>query len=240
MEFIYDLAKILGRIVTIFPLMLLVALFMGRRSVGELPVFDFLIILSLGSVVGADIAEPEINHAYTAFAIIAIGLLQRMVSEVAIRNEKLKKWTTFAPVVVIKDGNFILANLQKIKYSVNNVLELLRIDGVFNVQDVEVAIVEGNGRLSVYKKPGTAPLSAQDAGISKPKGSIAYPVIVEGRIYQAALAELGLSREWLQNQLHEQGISQVNEVFFASVDQSGFLQVFTKNGLDGITNDLFG
>nr|WP_092074466.1 DUF421 domain-containing protein [Dendrosporobacter quercicolus]NSL49656.1 DUF421 domain-containing protein [Dendrosporobacter quercicolus DSM 1736]SDM96440.1 Uncharacterized membrane protein YcaP, DUF421 family [Dendrosporobacter quercicolus] len=227
MEIINDLVKILGRIVTILPLMLLVALFMGRRAVGELPVFDFLLILSLGAVVGADIAEPDINHFYTAFAIVAIGLLQRLVSELTIRNHKFKKWTTFAPVVVIKDGRFVVTNLQKIKYSVDNVLELLRIDGVFSIEEVEVAIVEGNGRLSVYKKPAAAPAQAAS--------SLAYPVIIEGQIYTVVLAELNLNEGWLKQQLLDRGIGQISEVFFATVDQSGLLHVSTKDELKRIT-----
>lgn len=233
MEIINDLVKILGRIVTILPLMLLVALFMGRRAVGELPVFDFLLILSLGAVVGADIAEPDINHFYTAFAILAIGLLQRLVSELTIRNHKFKKWTTFAPVVVIKDGRFVVTNLQKIKYSVDNVLELLRIDGIFSVEEVEVAIVEGNGRLSVYKKTAAAP--AQAAGVLTPGGNIAYPVIIEGQIYTVVLAELNLNEGWLKQQLQDRGIGQISEVFFATVDQSGLLHVSTKDELKRIT-----
>lgn len=73
MDILSDSMKVLGRIVTILPLMLCMALFMGRRSIGELPVFDFLVILSLGAVVGADIADPEIEHIHTAVAIIAIA-----------------------------------------------------------------------------------------------------------------------------------------------------------------------
>ncbi len=73
-----------GRIITTFPLMLTVALFMEKRSIGELPMFDFLIIIALGAVVGADIADPKIEHLHTAVAIILIGLLQRGVSTLAI------------------------------------------------------------------------------------------------------------------------------------------------------------
>ncbi|MGV2685812.1 DUF421 domain-containing protein, partial [Clostridium perfringens] len=77
MELLKDLLLVLGRIYTIYPLLLGVTLFMGRRSIGELPVFDYIIILSLGSVIGADIADPKIEHIHTAFAIVVIGVLQK-------------------------------------------------------------------------------------------------------------------------------------------------------------------
>ncbi|MEG6584453.1 DUF421 domain-containing protein [Dendrosporobacter sp. 1207_IL3150] len=224
-DILKDLLKILGRIVTILPLMLMIALFMGRRSVGELPVFDFLIILSLGAVVGADIADPQINHIHTAFAIIAIGLLQRTYSELCMRNTKFRKMTTFDPVVVIKDGNFLVKNLRSINYSIDNVLELLREEGVFDISEVQLALVESNGRISVYKNPEKSPLTLKDIGISKYKGDIAYPVIVEGCIYRKVLSGLGLNENWLSSQLKEKGIDEFEKVFFASVNDKKELHI---------------
>ncbi|QDR81756.1 DUF421 domain-containing protein [Sporomusa termitida] len=214
MEIIADLLKILGRIITILPLMLLVALFMGRRSIGELPVFDFLLVLTLGAVVGADIAEPEINHLYTAFAIVAIGILQKIFSELSIRNDKFKKLTTFAPVVVVKDGLFLVNNLKKINYSLENILEFLREDGIFNITEVGLALIEANGKLSVYRKPEKAPA----VGIAKPSTGIAYPVILEGKVSHQTLSDLNLNEDWLHAQLKSQGFTNSKAVFFAAVD----------------------
>jgi uncharacterized membrane protein YcaP (DUF421 family) len=218
MEIASDLFKIAVRVFTILPLMLFVTLFMGRRSVGELPVFDYLIIITLGSVVGADIAEPKINHIYVAFAVIVIGILQKLFAELTIRNQKFKGLTTFDPVVVIKDGILIVKNIKKIKYSLENILELLREYGIFNITEVSIALIEANGRLSVYKKPELAPVSLQDLGITKPSGGIAYPVIKEGRVLQQVLNDLHLSEDWLYGQLKNQGIDSAKAVFFATVD----------------------
>ncbi|EGO63392.1 DUF421 domain-containing protein [Acetonema longum] len=225
MEIAADLLKILGRVLTILPLMLLVALFMGRRAVGELPVFDFLIVLTLGSVVGADIAEPEVNHIYIAFAIIAIGVLQKLFSELTIRNQQFKKLTTFEPVIVIKDGVFIVKNIKKVKYSLENILEFLREEGIFNINEVGLALIEANGRLSVYKKPETAPVSPQDLEIAKTSSGIAHPVIVEGKIVQHTLNGLGLTEDWLSVQLKSQGINNTTTVFFAAVDDNRQVQI---------------
>lgn len=113
MELLKDLLLVLGRIYTIYPLLLGVTLFMGRRSIAELPVFDYIIILSLGSVVGADIADPKIEHIHTAFAIIAIGLLQKLASILLVKSRRIGKWITFEPLIVVKDGQFIYPNMKK-------------------------------------------------------------------------------------------------------------------------------
>lgn len=113
MELLKDLLLVLGRIYTIYPLLLGVTLFMGRRSIGELPVFDYIIILSLGSVIGADIADPKIEHIHTAFAIVAIGVLQKIASVLHVKSRRIGKWITFEPMIVVKDGKFIYPNLKK-------------------------------------------------------------------------------------------------------------------------------
>jgi uncharacterized membrane protein YcaP (DUF421 family) len=77
MDVLMDSVKVLGRIFTILPLLLFLGLYMGKRSIGEIPVFDFLVVLVLGSVVGADIADPKIDHIHTVVAMLAIALLQK-------------------------------------------------------------------------------------------------------------------------------------------------------------------
>ncbi|MDU4959394.1 MAG: DUF421 domain-containing protein [Sporomusaceae bacterium] len=229
MDFIADLLTITGRILSILPLALAVVLFMGRRSIGELPVFDYLIIITLGAVIGADIAEPDINHIYTAYAIIVIGLLQKLFATLTLKSGWLKNLTRFETVLVIRDGIFLVKNLRKINYSLDNILEMLREQGIFNVADVTLAFVEGNGKLSIYKRTELAAATRQDLGLVKPVADIAYPVIIEGKILPRALVELRRSESWLQEQLQQQGIDSVSQIFFAAVDETGQLHISPHN-----------
>lgn len=86
---------------------------MGKRTIGELPVFDFLIIVTLGAVVGADIADPNIKHLPTVINIIGIGILQRIVANLKISNRKVGRLLIFEPTVVIQNGKFFDKNLKK-------------------------------------------------------------------------------------------------------------------------------
>ncbi|NPC91405.1 DUF421 domain-containing protein [Bacillus sp. WMMC1349] len=225
METVKEILIVYGRIITILPLLLIIALFMGKRSVGEMPVFDFLIVISLGSVVGADIADPEIQHLHTALAIIGIGLLQKTVSKLMIKSRLLGRLITFEPTIVIKNGTFLNNNLKRIKYSADNILQLLREKDIFDVRVVEMAFVEANGNLTVYKKPNQSEVTAEDLGIQKKPGGFFYPVIVDGTMHRSVLQQLDLSAEWLNNQLQLKGITQLDDVFFASVNQNHELHV---------------
>ena len=229
LEFMKDILLIFARILTILPLLLFITLFMGKRAIGELPVFDFLVIVILGAVVGADIADPNIEHLPTAIAIIFIGVFQRFVANWKISNRKIGRLLTLQPTVVIQNGKFIRKNLKDIRYSIDNILQMLREKDVFDINEVETAIVEGNGALSVLKKPHKNPVTREDMNIVKTTSSINFPVIIEGTIYSNVLKTVNLSEEWLMQQLSEQGVNDINNVFFASINHNLELHVSLKN-----------
>ncbi|MER1985202.1 MAG: DUF421 domain-containing protein [Solibacillus sp.] len=229
LELIKDVLIVLVRILTILPLLLFTTLFMGKRAIGELPVFDFLIVIILGAVVGADIADPNIEHFPTVMAIIFIGIFQRVVAKWKISNRKLGKLLTLEPTVVIQNGQFIDKNLKKIRYSIDNILQMLREKNVFDINDVETAIIEGNGALSVLKKPQKDPVTREDMNIIKTTASISFPVIIEGTIYSDVLRDFNLNEASLLQQLSDQGVTDVNNVFFASINRKLELHVSLKN-----------
>ncbi|WP_096440521.1 DUF421 domain-containing protein [Alteribacter populi] len=224
-----ELLIILFRVGTILPLLLTITLFMGKRAIGNLPVFDFLIIMTLASVTGADIADPKVHHIHTVVAILAITLLQRCSAYLMIKNRKIGKIMTFEPTIVVHNGKILSRNLKKIRYSVDNLLQMLREKDVFDVADVEVAIVEGNGTLSLHLKHEKANVTIEDLQLTKKSPGIAYPVILEGTIYSSVLNNLGLDLKWLHGELQKQGIQNVNNVFFASVNDKKELYISERS-----------
>ncbi len=190
---------------------------MGKRSIGEVPVFDFLVIITLGSVVGADIADPEIEHIHTATAIIGIALLQRIISKLTLKYRKIGKALTFEPTIVIMDGVFKVKNMRKIHYSLDTILQMLREKEVFDISVVKVGIVESNGKISVYKETNQSPLLRKDIGLENIQEKMPYPVIIEGKIDDQTLTMLGTNRSWLMAQLNEKGIEKTDDIFFASL-----------------------
>lgn len=224
-----DILLICGRILTIIPLLLFTTLFMGKRAIGELPVFDFLIVIILGAVVGADIADPNIEHLPTAVAIIAIGIFQRIVTKWKISNRKVGKLLTFEPTVVLQNGKFVHKNLKKIRYSIDNILQMLREKDIFDINEVETAIIEASGALSVLKKAEKNSVTLEDMNIRKPTSTISFPVIVEGTVYSDVLSDVNLNEAWLKQELHNQGVNDLKDVFFASINHNLELHISLIN-----------
>ncbi|ADL06436.1 YetF domain-containing protein [Lacrimispora saccharolytica] len=220
-----DYLIIFLRIITILPLFLFITMLTGRRKIGELPVFDFLTILVLGSVVGADIADPKVEHLPTVFSVIIIMLLHYIYSIIIIKNRNLGKWLTFEPVVVIENGDFVKGNMKKLKYSIDNILALLREKDVFDISEVEFAVIESTGQLSVQIKSQFQPLTPSEINLDTEYKGLALPLIVEGKVYKHNLQKLGLDDDWLREQLSENNIHSVKEIFFASINSQGNLYI---------------
>ncbi|WP_404449160.1 DUF421 domain-containing protein [Sutcliffiella horikoshii] len=231
MELFLDFLKVLGRIITILPLMLVVTLFMGKRSIGELPVFDFIVIITLGAVVGADIADPSIHHFPTACAIIAIAFLQKVIAWGKIKNHQFGRLLTFEPTLVIYEGQFHIKNMSKISYSIDNILQMLREKDVFKLEDVHFALIEANGNISVKMKSEKEVAKVEDVRSAGYVNSVEFPVIMDGRIYKETLGYKGLNEAWLREELLKQKIASVEDVFYASVDEQNDLHVSLRNPL---------
>lgn len=228
LEFSKEMLVIFGRIVTILPLLLLVTLFMGKRAIGELPVIDFLIIVILGALVGADIADPNIHHLPTALAIIMIGIFQRIIANWQLSNRKVGRLLTFEPTVVVQNGKLIYKNIKKIRYSIDNILRMLRQKNVFDINEVETAVIEANGTMSVLKKPQKQTVTLADMDIHSTLSTLALPVIVEGTIYKDVLNNLDLNETWLKQELMNQGVQNIYDVFYASINRNHQLHVSFK------------
>ncbi len=236
MELIKELLIVTGRIITIFPLLLVVGLYMGKRAIGELPVFDFLIIISLGAIAGADLADPSISHIHTAYAVIAIGFFHKTITKLIIKYRKFGHMISFDPTVVIQDGQFIMPNLKRLRYSIDNVLQMLREKEIFDLSDVRIGIIEANGYLSVLRQDNKAPITLEDMNLTKKSCSLSYPIIVDGEIYGNVLKKLGLTNDWLQQQLQNLNIKTTSDVFFASVNTNNELHVSLKSYMEDKQN----
>ncbi|TCK93185.1 uncharacterized membrane protein YcaP (DUF421 family) [Natranaerovirga hydrolytica] len=217
--------KITFRILTIMGMLLAMVLWTGRRKIGELPVFDFLTILIVGNVVGADIADPNIEHLPTAYAVVLLIGLQYVMSLYTIKNRKFGKKVTFDPILIIQDGRIIKSNLKKVKYSLENVLMFLREKGIFDIREVEYAIVEDSGNISVMKKSQFQPLTPDDMKMSIKYKGLTLPLIIDGKVCEDNLKKINLNKNWLKEELKKHQIKEFEEVFYVEINVDGKLAI---------------
>ncbi|WP_143414433.1 DUF421 domain-containing protein [Halobacillus massiliensis] len=230
MDILLESVKVLGRIATILPLLLAIGLYMGKRSMGELPVFDFLVVLVLGSVVGADIADPKINHIHTVIAMIAIAILHRLITYLKLNSPRFGRMITFQPTVVIYNGRFVDKNMKKVKFSIDNIIQLLREKNIFTVKDVEIAVVEANGRISAKLKTGKEWVTKEEFGLRPVQGEYDIPVILDGYVQVDLLNRMGRDENWLRQQLAKDNITNFQDIFYAALTPGGTFLYSQRDG----------
>lgn len=216
---------ILMRIVTAMALLLFLTLKTGRRKISEMPVYDFLTVIVIGSVIGADISEPDVAHLPILFAVVVLILLQQLISRVLINHKTLAKHITFGPTIVLQNGELLKGNLERLKYPVENITMALREQGIFDLSEVEYAILESSGKISVLKKAPFLPATPYDMKIPSSSKGLSIPLITDGNVHTDNLTLLRRDEPWLLEQLRLLGISAVSEVFYASINAQGKLFV---------------
>jgi len=205
---------------------------MGKRPIGELPVFDFLSIIVIGAIVGADIADPKIHHLPTAFAVVVLAIFQRVVSVASVRSRRFRSLINFEPTVVVYSGQLLHKNIKKITYTVSEVLMLLREKEIFDLDKVAYAIIEPNGNLSVLKKSEHEEVTPKLMNIYTPENSLHTMVIFEGKLQNANLVKTKFTEPYILDKLEQSGYSNIQDVFFASVDETGSMNISPYKHVD--------
>ena len=158
---------------------------------------------------------------FTAFSIV--------LSYVSFKSFKGRKILDGTPVILIKNGKILNANLKKTKLTVNDLLEECRQKNVFDISMIEFAILEASGRLSVLNKSQNRNLTPRDMQISTGYEGLCVNVVIDGVVIRDSLAAIGLDMEWLKAELFNLGISHYGDVLLAYVDSVGGLHVHRKN-----------
>ncbi|HBV86314.1 DUF421 domain-containing protein [Desulfosporosinus sp.] len=223
-----DTILVVLRALFAFILLLIVARLMGRKVISQMTFFDFGVAISIGSIT-ANLAMSQGSTTITAVTVlITFGTLSIITGYLHIKSLWFRKLTNSEPVTAIANGQIIDKNLKRLRLTTNELTSLLREKNIFNIADVEFAILENEGKLSVLPKSQKQPLTPSDLNITTVYKGLTADIIIDGNIMQENLRSAKLNEEWLKNQLNSQGISSVQEVFYAGLDSSGNLYVSKK------------
>lgn len=205
---------------------------MGKRQIGELQPSELVVaimISDLASVPMQAINIPLISGILPALTLI---IAEVVMSFITLKSRTARKFITGEPSVVIYNGHINEQELRKLRFNLNDLLEELRIANYPNVADVEVAVLETNGKLSVIPKTEARPVTVRDLQIQNPdKEGLPYMMVSDGEYNDEEIRRSGKSREWLDKQLHKHHITDVKQVFVASLDinDSLFIQMRGQN-----------
>lgn len=198
---------------------------MGKREISQLTFFDYVVGIIIGTVTGSMAVDTTKSPWAILPAVIVFATFQIISSYLSLKSDKFRKFVDGTPTVLIENGNIIEKNLNKARINSDELLSKLREKKAFALADVEFAILETDGKISVMKKPDKETVTPSDLGITTSYTGIGSLIIQEGEIKGEKLREAGLTRSWVLSKLAEKGIIDLSKVMFAQVDATGNLYV---------------
>lgn len=205
---------------------------MGRKELSQMTFFNFVSGITIGAITGVVVIDSSVSIQKGVLAITGWAAITIVIGFIDIKSKKARTIIESQPRILIKNGKIMEHELRKVRLDIDALTALLRQKDVFSVSEVEYAILEIDGKLSVMKKESNQPLSKSDLGIQNPTRNI-YPisteVISDGRIITSNLEKLNLDTRWLEQQLQLLGIHSISDIFYAEVQKDGTLYIDNKN-----------
>ena len=198
---------------------------LGKEQISQLTFYDYVTGITFGNLAGAlALSEPgkELQHFWILTLFVSISF---SLAYATTRSRPLRKIIEGEPTIVIHNGKILEQNMRRMRYNLENLMTQLREKGFFSPADVEYAILETNGELSVLPKSQKRPLTPADLGLSTAYEGVPAEVIVDGRVIYPNLEQLNLDEQWLIQELSKQGVNSPAEVFYASLGTDGTLYV---------------
>jgi len=229
-----ELLTIFLRTVLVYFVILFIMRIMGKREIGKLSLFDLVISIMIAEIAVFIIDDPHMPIMEGLVPMATLMLIQIGIAFLTLKSRTLRLWFDGKPSYLIRNGRLDQEEMRKQRYTLDDLNMQLRERGITNVADVEFAVLETSGKLSVIDKKQQ---SENGPGGAKPKPSeeprirleeLPLVLIMDGKVQDEHLKRIGKTRFWLKNELQAQGVQDFKDVFYCTIDHRGRLYVDLK------------
>lgn len=228
MEILADNLDIIFRNLIAVGILFLLTLIIGKKLISQLNFFDFIVGITIGSIAAALSVDKTITYPHGILSLLIWGVIPFIVARIALANIPARRLLDGVPAILVQNGKIMENNLKKENYHVNDLLEELRLKGVFNIADVEFAVLETSGQISVQLKAQKQAVTISDLNLPASYKGLSANLIIDGRILEQHLKLVNRNETWLRDELKKQNISDINKVLLASLDTEGNLYIDVK------------
>ncbi|MGG4381693.1 DUF421 domain-containing protein [Priestia megaterium] len=217
--------EVIGRVIISFSVLLLMTRIMGKKQVSQLTYFNYITGITIGAVAASITIDTSIDMSDGFTSIVCWSLLTVLVSYINLKSPKARILLDGQPTIVIKNGEILEKTLAGLRLNMDDLSMLLREKNIFSTQEVDYAVLEPDGQLSVLKKVDQQSVTKKDLKVAAVKPLyVPTEIIVDSKVITRNLKELGLSQSWLEKQLHQSGVK-LQDVFYGEIQSDGTLYV---------------
>lgn len=202
-----------------------IAKILGHKQMAQLDFFDYITGITIGSI-AAELATELEEPLKPLVAMIVYGIITFVLAFTTNKIPRMRKYINGTPTIIMDNGKIYRKNLKKAKIDLTEFMVLCRQEGYFNLSDIQTAVFEYNGRLTILPVSTKRPLNPEDIKLTPEAEYIFTEVIMDGRILEGNLRRMGLDLNWLQKQLKEQGYKNTEEIFLGVCDRNKQLSLY--------------
>lgn len=202
---------------------------MGKGELAEMQPFELVVIIMISELAVLPMENLGAPFIHGLIAISSLLLMQVLISFITLKSETAREIICGKPSILINKGKIDQKELKRLRININDLLEQLRMKNFPSVKDVEFAIMETNGDMSIIPKADKMPVTVGDLNLKTSYEGLPVSVIIDGRIKYDNLREFNLTEDWLESQLKTKGIKSSEEVLFSFIDANKELFVQKKD-----------
>lgn len=202
-----------------------IAKIIGHKQMSQLDFFDYITGITIGSI-AAELATELEEPLKPLIAMIVYGVITVVLTTITSKFPKMRKFINGTPTIIMDNGKIYRKNMKKAKIDLSEFMVLCRQEGYFNLSDIQTAIFEYNGRLTVLPVSTKRPLNPEDMNLTPQSEYINTEVIMDGRILEDNLNRMGLDSKWLKKKIKEQGFNNANDIFLGVCDHNKQLSLY--------------
>jgi uncharacterized membrane protein YcaP (DUF421 family) len=188
---------------------------MGKREVGQLQPYEFVITIVIAELAGASMADANIPILYGIIAMLACFMCHFIISSLSLKSAAVRKLMSGKPTVIIDKGVIDYKEMKRNGYNMSDLLTQLRSKDQFDVSQIYYAILETNGELTVFPRSAVKVPDVTDLKLSVKQKDIPHTLILDGKPYDKTMHDLGVDPGWLTRQINSAGFSGIRDILFA-------------------------
>lgn len=191
--------------------------------------FDYTVGISIGSIAASTAVDDEIPYLHGIIGIVVYGIFVLFASFLSIKSLRIRKFMCGVPTILIQNGKLVEKNLRKSRFHINEILEECRLKGAFCLSDVQSAILETSGEVSVQLKACKQPLTPEDMKLAVSTKGIMANLIIDGVVLKKHLNLINKDENWLIGELKKQNVNSSKEVLLGTLSYDGSVHLDLKN-----------
>ncbi|WP_010281972.1 DUF421 domain-containing protein [Bacillus timonensis] len=212
-----------------FIVLFILARILGKKQISQLTFFNYATGIAIGSMAAAVAVDSAIELLNGIIGLIVYSVLTYLIAFGAQKSFTFREIVESSPTVLIRDGKVLEKNLGKNKMTFDDLMTGLREKDAFKLADVELAVLETNGQLSVMKKSEKQPVTPKDLGIIVEEEHMPGLIIIDGHLLEKRLSYHGYTKDWLLDEIMKQGANDIKDVFLGQIDSNGNVYVDLYN-----------